>query len=249
MDRPDAKLGGLSHHVPRDEDVFHYLAERYGVGHRSLAIECRIGEDGSAAVQRTATVQAYTELAKLDAFLVIPEDPPAGEGDRTIDPGDVRSLTKGWDLSPAHHRLLAGRLYTSLAITPPLREGETITYQMTERLPAGLYAIDLTAEGMEKRRTSCGYLGWSITKPTQSLSLNVHLPEGFEAVDLRSGVLYASAAPGFPTDRAPREVQERLGNRLRVVPVAGHLVLKLDVDYPVVGLVYRVRWERLERAG
>ena len=239
---PEAPLPSPAIVAPDYEASYKYVAGRYGMGYDRLEVDCTIGPDGSALVQRKVTLEAYSETGELDAFLLIPESQPPGEEAREITPVGIKSLSPGWDVSLAEISKALGSLYTVIKVSPPLSEGQSITYQMTEMLPSNLYAIGLTEEELAARETPYDYFGWNINRPTRKLSLRVWFPEGVKP-DVYSGeVRYASAAPGFPSERLQHEEQKRLKRPSLAGPEGNRYVLKLDVDYPMIGLIYVLRW-------
>lgn len=224
------------------ERAYHYSSERYGVGYRRLEVECTIRPDGSARVQRRVEVEAFSEIRQLDTFLLIPELPPSGE-EWNIDPVQVRSLSPEYNVS---RRTFGqqGRLSALIMIAPQLGAGEQFTYELTEQLPAGLYAIDLAEEKLAKRQPY-DYFGWSINRPTRKLSLKVYFPEEIKPV-YDSEVRYASAAPGIPSESFHLEERKRFAKPNLIGPQGGRYVLTLEVDYPMIGLIYILRWQPLK---
>jgi len=229
--------------APINETSYKYLAERSGMGYDRLEVDCTIGPDGSALVRRKVTLEAYSEIGELDAFLLIPESQPPGEEARKITAVGISSLSPGWSVSLADTFEALGSLYTVIKVAPPLSEGQSITYQMTEMLPPGLYAIGFTKEELAARKTPYDYFGWNINRPTRKLSLRVWFPEAVKPNVYSGEVRYASAAPGFPSERLQHEEQKRLERPSLIGPEGGRYFLKLDVDYPMIGLIYILRWQ------
>ena len=225
------------------EETYRHLAQRYGMGYNQLEIHCTITPDGSALVQRKMTLEAYSEIGELDAFLLIPEPQSPGEEARKITAIDISSLNPGWNVSLADTFEALGSLYTVIRISPPLSEGQSIAYQLTEMLPSGLYAIGFTKEELAARKTPYDYFGWNINRPTRKLSLRVWFPEAVKPNVYSGEVRYASAAPGFPSERLQHEEQKRLERPSLIGPEGGRYFLKLDVDYPMIGLIYILRWQ------
>jgi len=229
-----------------DEDVYQRMAKRYGLGYGNLQVECRIKADGSAEVQREVTVEAFSVIDQLDTFLLVPEPDLAGREARTIDRVRLRSLADERSVTLMHSRSKEGILSTTIGIFPPLKEGEILTYELTEKLPLGLYAVD--EQTLAKRNTPYDYFGWNINRPTRKLSMRIYFPSSVMP-DINSDgygveVRYAAAAPGLFSQRQQYEEQKRLKRPLLVGP-EGKQCLKLDVDYPMIGLIYILRWQPL----
>jgi hypothetical protein len=232
-------------HLSEEEITYHTLSSRYGIGYQRLQVDCTIRPDGSAEVRRVVKVEAYSEFDRLDTFLLIPESPPDGET-RDIDLLQVASRSPDYNVSARGLLRQGGRLYAEIKISPQLSEGAVVEYEMVEHLPPGLYAIDLTPEQLSRRETDFEYFGWNINRPTRRLTLRAYFPERTKPTVYGLEVRYAPAAPGLFKRTTQREEQARLARPTLEGPVGGRYVLKLDVEYPMIGLIYILRWEPLE---
>ena len=226
-----------------DEQVYVWLAERYGWAHGALSVECTIEEDGSASIRRRVQVEAYSEISQLDTFLLIPESSPDGEEERIIEPERVRSLTPGRDISSRRPSEPARELsMILLAIYPPLQDGESLMYELEEHTSPGLYAINPGEEELSQRKTPYDYFGWHISSPTRRLSLKVYFPAGFKPYFYETEVRYTIVATGLASEGRQQKEEDRLEKPSLVGPEANRYVLKLDVDHPMTGFVYIIRW-------
>jgi hypothetical protein len=117
---------------------------------------------------------------------------------------------------------------------------------MIEKVPAGAFAIDLTKEELMKRETPDDYFGWNINRPTQKLALHVYFPEDTKPQVYGILVRYASAS-GFPADRPQYEEQRNLDRPIMTGPEGDRFVLKLKVEYPMIGLIYILYWRPVEK--
>ena len=226
-----------------DEQAYTWQAWRYGVGHGALSVECTIEEDGSASIRRRVQVEAYSEISQLDTFLLIPESSPDGEEERIIEPERVRSLTSGRDISSRRPSEPARELsMILLAIYPPLQDGESLMYELEEHTSPGLYAINPGEEELSQRKTPYDYFGWHISSPTRRLSLKVYFPAGFKPYFYETEVRYTIVATGLASEGRQQKEEDRLEKPSLVGPEANRYVLKLDVDYPMPGFVYIIRW-------
>ncbi|MGD8626024.1 MAG: hypothetical protein PVJ34_15915 [Anaerolineae bacterium] len=233
---------------PSAENAYRYSAERYGIGYGFLEVECTIRRDGSATVKRKVKAEAYTEVGELDTCLLIPE--PAPE-DRTWDIDFVRVKTKtiGRTVSLNKDKTVSrnGVLTAYITISPPLAAGDSVTYEMTEELPAGLYAFDFTKEELAKRHSEYDYFGWNIIRPVRKLSLRVFFPDGFKPNVYGHEVRYASAASGFPSVTTHHEEQQKLERPTLEGPEGNRYILQQDVPCPMVRLVYILRWRPIPK--
>jgi hypothetical protein len=225
--------------VCADEQAYEYSASRYGIGYDSLDIECVIDEEGAAEIWRKVVVRAYSQVDKLHTYLLVEEKSPTGE-EREIEHGGLKSLTQGVNVSWANHHA-DGRLSGEIEIIPPLFKDEVVTYEMSENLPKGLFAINLPNETLKKRQERMDYVSWTIIRPTRKLSLKVYFPEGIRPEVYHAEVRY-SAASGRPIGRLQHEEQKHLRDQVVAKSQGRRFVLELEIDYPMTGLVYDVRW-------
>jgi hypothetical protein len=175
---------------------------------------------------------------------MIPEPPPR-QGKRPIDFVQVRSLSEDYDTSLEISKRFQ-MLYGVMSISPQLSAGDTFKYEMIETLPEGLYAIDLSEEELQERETSYEYFGWSINRPTRELSLSVYFPEQIKPKVYGVEVRLAAAVPGMPQRFVHHEERGRLEKLSLDGPEAGRYFLRQRVMYPMIGLIYLLRWEPLE---
>ncbi|MEW5986188.1 MAG: ParA family protein [Chloroflexota bacterium] len=214
-------------------------AERYGIGFDLQRIECTIHDNGSATVRRMVNVQAHTEIGELDVFLLVPEPTSTGQ-EYPIEHKGVTSLTPGRAVSLNIRKEEFGRSSAALTISPSLEESDSLTYEMTEHIPADIYAVGLTEAELAGRPVIHDYLGWQINRPTKKLLLQVTLPSFARPKTYETEVRFASTS-GFPSPPIHHEEQKRLQAEM-VESEDGRHVLRLDVNYPVVNLIYVLRW-------
>lgn len=225
------------------ERTYQYTSARYGMGYRKLEVECIIWPDGSARVRREVEVEAHSRIDRLDTFLLIPTLPSSGESWDMESP-QVNSLSPSYNVSIAKVFPQQGRLVVFIDISPQLVEKQRLEYEMKERLPSGLYAIDLSEDELAERE-DYDYFGWTINRPTRKLSLRIYFPEA-KPDSFEHQVSYAPAAPGIPTDSSQLEEQKSLAPPKLEGPDGGRYVLKFDVEYPMIGLIYILRWRPLK---
>lgn len=229
------------------QTTYLFTSKRYGIGYDSLRIECIVNEDGSAIVQRTVDVKAFSNLSKLDVFLLIPEKKEDSSTQETIDLSKVKSLTPNRIVSVDKSKKNSHELSAIIDIAPPLTEGEHVTYEMIEQLPPKLYAINLNDLEIYQRKTPYDYFGWSINRPTRKLYLNVFFPEFFVPHDYGVEVRYASAS-NFPSETLHHKEMEFIKKSLKTTgPEGGRYALRLDIDDPMIGLIYLIRWQPLHK--
>lgn len=218
--------------------AFLYAGSRYGIAYEAITVDCHIKQDGSAMITRQVDLLTYSDTGQLDTFLLFSKEPPDNKWNNDI--VRVRSLSPGREviLSPTLQN--AGRLANILNITPPLKIGERMAYSLTEPIPPEFYAMSLTKEDDDD---PFDYFGWNINRPTGKFSLRIHFPQIFGVPqDFEAEVRYASAS-GLHLEHFQKQEQLR-----SVTPIVrkdddnkGYMLL-LNVDYPMTGLIYVLKW-------
>jgi hypothetical protein len=226
-----------------DEVNYEYQANRYGVGYQDFDVHCIIDEDGSATVVRDVQVEAFSTVGELDTFIRIKEEDPFGQS-RNIKKGKITTR------SDRNLKLIVieekpGMLLADIKIAPSLKKGEKLQYAIEEHLPKGLFAINLDEDELSKRETKYDYFGWHINRPTKSFALKVEFPPNIIPIDYDAEVKYAASA-GNPSNRVQYEEQNNL-KPIIVEHNANRSILRLEVNYPLYGLVYILRWEPVPR--
>lgn len=218
--------------------AYTYFASRYGIGYDALEIKWTINKDGSALLQRVIEIEAFSKIESLDTYLLIPES----DKERKIDFISVDSLSPRWNISLSDVKRELGRGSALITISPPLIKEEKMRYSMVEQLPEGLYAINLSAAELSKRQSKHDYCGWNINRPTRKVSLQVEFPEYTKPEVFSSEVRYASTS-GFSSSRTHYEESQRFSPVLTLGPKGDRFILRLDIDYPMIGLIYILRWQ------
>lgn len=241
VERLNQQLNILTGSWSEGQIAYNFIAQRYGVGYSLLDINFEIKVDGSAIVTRTVEIEAFSTIGKLDTYLLIPERSVDGT-ERDIESAKLESF------SPDHTITIQQTkesetdqvLSVVLSISPPLQKGDAFKFRMVESLPIGLYGINLSEEELNKRTDPYDYSGWNISRPSKKLTLNVHFPEFYVPDIFDAEVRYATATI-FPSQRTQQEEQQRL--KPQMIPVGDHLKYSLEVDYPMIGLIYILRWK------
>ncbi len=219
---------------------YQYSAQRYGVGYNLIDVECNIEKNGSAIVKRTVGVRSHSQLSDLDTFLLISQDSSPPNESWNVGFSSIRSLTDERIITLGEVEEEFGRSSVTFNIAPPLSDGESVTYEMIENLPVNFYAIGYTQEALDNRQTKDDHFGWTINRPTKKISFRVSFPVGDEPQLFNGEVRFASAS-GFSAKRFQYEEQKRLRPVSESWDGDRH-VLRLEIDYPMTGLVYILRW-------
>lgn len=222
------------------KEAYNYFASRYGIGYRLIQVRWKIDNDGSAILERTIHIEAFSKIEELDTYLLIPER----SEDRQIGFVTLESLSAERIVTLSDIKKEFGRLSAITTISPPLNNGEKINYRMEEELPRGLYAIGMTKEELSKRKDPLDYCGWNINRPTRKISLQVDFPQSFKPKIFGSEVRYASTS-GFASVRRHYDEEKKFTPTLTLRTRSSdgdRIILNLDVDYPMLGLIYILNW-------
>lgn len=226
------------------EQCYKFSANRYGAGYKSLTVSCTIHDNGSAIVKRIVEVEAFTDLQQLDTYLLVPEK-SHDDSAREINIDKVKSLTPSNEVVLTAMKEELSKRSAVITIIPHLKAGESITYEMVEKLPIGLYAIDLSDEDIIKRESPLDYFGWNINRPTKKLMLNIRFPKSHKPTQFNQQVRFASAS-GFASTRLQDKEQEYISDPKLTVK-EDIACLSLEIDYPMIGLVYILLWQPITK--
>lgn len=220
--------------------AYDYDADRYGIGYESLDIECLVGVDGGAQVERKVTVAAHSRIETLDTYLVVPERSASGTP-FAIDTLKLEALSGDRELTFAPLRDQSGKVTVGINFSPPLLAGETTAYGLRQVVAPGTYAVNLPAAELAQRELP-DYFAWNINRPTRRLVIRIYFPEAAKPTIYGARAQYASAS-GLPsrTDHHKEQLGGHLKTRMRG-PFGGQYVLELTVDQPMVGLIYMLQW-------
>ena len=231
---------------PESEIAYKYSAKRYGIGYGELTVTCTIRGGGSALIERQVTVEAYSRLSSLETSLLIPEPSTTGKKREFTSRPRIETTTDH-NVSIAKVIEQERKQFAEITFSPELREDEIGGFKMTENIPPGVYAIDLSKEELEKRKTPYDYFGWNIDRPTRALHLRVYFPDGVKPKIYGSEVRYAPVMQDITTTRLQYEEQKHIMGPSLVGPEGGRYILQLDVGFPMIGLIYIVRWQPIPK--
>jgi hypothetical protein len=221
------------------DNAYKYSASRYGMGYQLLNVKCIIGADGSAIIERVVTVEAFSEIEKLDTYILVPED----DIEQKFGIEDVESLTADRNVQIESPRNIRNRNKVSLllVIAPRLHHGDEFIYRLAQKTSPRSFAIDLTDEEVAKRETPYDYFAWNINRPTRKLIMTVEFPRNYKPTIYDREVRFASAS-GSPAEQRQFEEQKNL-QRFTFSDHREVASLNLEVDYPMTGLMYLLRWD------
>jgi hypothetical protein len=177
----------------------------------------------------------------------MPEPPPLGEK-REVVSVDIEPVAPPPYVSLVRTVPLEKKLFAEIAFSPELHEGTAAGFKMTEKLSPGLFAVGLSEKDLRKRcNPDKDYFGWNIDRPTRTLRLKVFFPEGVKPRVFGSEVRYAIAFSDTETARFQYEEQKRLQGPFLTGPERLSYILKLDVEYPMIGMIYILYWQPIPK--
>jgi hypothetical protein len=216
-------------------------ALNHGLGYEQQYIRVAVEEDGSTQLEGIYTLSAMSMLSQIDTYL---ETVP--ESDRGVHFQGVRSLTPAFTVSfrrvsvedPEAQRL-------QIAIDPPMRPGDQLTYRWTAASSPGTIAT--TPQELEEAGRDYEYVFWDIIAPMKHLKIEVLIPSReaepppptwFELWRVgrwkatQTQTAYRASLKDDPS-RVNWQVQIRPPDKLQLL---------LDADYPWLAMRYVLAW-------
>lgn len=226
---------------------YHLYTTGFGSGHDLAQFSCEIGNKGEAIVKRHIQISATTKISELDTFLMFP-NPKDGEGN--LKSVDVRCLSPGKDIhAKVSQETTADQLIQYLEFDPPLENGDSIIYEIVEEAEDQVFMMgqDITITANSQDSTLQEFFGWSIYRPTRRLELKVTFPKNEVPIDYDTEVRRADTT-GFGREIIETEPRNQLNTPQMTGPYGDRHTLSWEVDFPMMGLVYMLRW-RPNRSG
>lgn len=235
---------GSTGQASNDSALYELSQVKYGMGYEALFVDLVICDDGSGIVTRTIDVVAASRISKLDAFL---QSVAKDAGHEEIKLVAVEMLEGDFIITISRKISKQGAQSIEIAISPPLKPGQSLKYRIKEKLPVGRYSFISAEENLEDHREKDDvfglhdYFGWHINRPTRYFQANVYFPRTWEPT-IFSDVVYLATASLIPFDfknehEAARTQFKRIADSKRQC-----FALDLKVDYPMIGLVYAASW-------
>jgi hypothetical protein len=220
------------------EQIGHILlAHRYGFEYKQLDVRGVLKVDGSMELTRYVVLTTRSALTNITFYLraFMPPDGSTGIIDfEKIDPPDIEMTAK-----PVENPSVGGAT-ARVDFGPPLVPGDTAIYRTTERFAPGSFAT--TADRLASSRFEHEFLSWSVGRPTRHLLFRVSIPNSLDPVECRHDVWYGLEHE-LGSERHRAEWHRLEGCFSVIDPGLNYTVLQLEVDYPIVGLRYVLKWE------
>lgn len=218
--------------------VYTHLSNRYGMGYERLDIAVTIHSDGSATICRRILVRAYAQIEDLAIYILSPER------DMLQQNRDLKSLSEKHEVELVYtnSNSIPHKRTTNLHISPPLKMGQELEFELSEFVKSETFAINFTIKELEEREVADEYVGWNITRPTKKMTIQVNFPREFIGYKINPEPLVVYAlTTGNASESKQIEEQKRI--LLSHADEKGKHICIMKVDYPVVGLIYQVKWQ------
>jgi len=207
----------------------------YGLAYEDLVVHGTLHDDGSMTIGREIKLRAYLpNISSIDHYLIAPEAPKTGdliETKNLIFKSPFRTLPwKEITRTP-------NRISILISIFPALKVGETLAYELREKIP--MNAMATTLEKLKEHNMDYESFEWDIGRPAKNLSLNVWFPEHLAPTSGNVGVdVWYS-----PDSRLTHEEEyRRIEKHHLYVKEGTQWRFELSLPYPVVGLTYVLKW-------
>jgi hypothetical protein len=231
--------------------AYEYLRSRYGWGYEQLEVSATIEGDGSAVITRTVTIKATQPQPMIEQTLFTTPAVEAGD----LYSSDIAVKSLAGELVATIGKVKPsgkGGYLVEVNFTPIIAAGRTVKFELVQKLAPEFYAIDWSPAKLREHDITRQYFGWNIDRPTQSLHERVVFPESYPPTGYDLEVEMVPLMKDIPEPRPHRLEAERLKDCLQLTRLTENQYrLDLVVDFPLIGLVYVLRWNPLSagRAG
>jgi uncharacterized protein YfkK (UPF0435 family) len=235
-----------------EEPAYLYLARRFGLGIQSAQIECSINLDGSASSERTVVIEAYTKIEEIDTFMLFPD------ADDIIAKLNIVNFSvlddkKYFGKYKIGTDILAIKAKTKIEIfnsasrmkiyfSPALEIGDRITYILKEEAIGSVFVLANPYDNDSPSIEETESFAWPIFQPTKFLKLAIDFPK-YHGPNWYVGEARRASSTGLSYGPIICSELKRLNRPSLAGPDdEGHFRLRFDIEYPMMGLVYLLRW-------
>lgn len=226
--------------TPEDENPHRLLCrldgEQIGLIRIEHTTHTDIANDFSAKIFYQSRIKAIApRVDGMEHFASVPSRPAGLEGVLVTEAEERREGHT--QIRPVIARQTANDCFFVLNFVPPLRRGQEIMYSYRQNFPAQTFIT--SADELAARRLDFDYSTDMIPYPTERLVSTVVFPHGFIPQWVRYDVWMGKA---FVRHVSEYVRLETLGAFESGYTADNRLYMKLDVQYPVRGLIYVLRW-------
>jgi hypothetical protein len=221
-----------------DWALYRMVAEKYGYGYEKLQVLAYLEEESKKMrVHRHVRVKATMPQRSVRHYLhdlsnSVDDQIKVGGFNDIDSPGVDLSVEKVEELS------IDDKMVVEVTFDPFLDAGRSAEYELKEVFPPGSFAIN--ADAMKSMKLEFEFLSWHLSRPTRQFEYVVRISKSLNPDICSYDVWYDAKG-------RQRHLQEyrRLESLFDQDPNADpdYVSLILRVPYPVVGLVYVIKWK------
>lgn len=221
-----------------DEATHFLLTRKYGFQYTKLTVKSSLNKsDGSMSVRRRVHLKTRVTLTHIRHYLHALMDPDEG----SVEVVNLERFEPEWiDMTPSKVSDLSfqDRLVIEVRFDPPLEPGDTAVYELSEKYPCGSFAT--SAEEMREAELEWEFLSWDISRPTKLLEFQVSVPTSLGPSGCTHDVWYG----GGQIHQTHRREWEATRDCFKAFEgEADNLILQINRPYPVLGLLYALKWK------
>ena len=248
-------MGGVETRLDRIEQrlsdndpqkAYFTLARRYGLAYRELRVVQTIGLLGQVELRREITVVTADEtLGKISQSLNI--QPGKDETVEILKKERVfvTAQTPGFNAVVDDIVPLAGGWFVEVVFTPIVSANSEIQFTLSEILPEGNMKVGWTKAKFAAENIKNQYFGWRIDRPTQHFHAEVRFPRSYEPKGVRALVAYQPLPESIGDARLHEREGATVQSLLQTVRINDLPSLTMDVELPLLGMMYLLRWDPL----
>jgi len=220
------------------------ISRLHGLEYARLELYGKLDTDGSMVFTRTMEAVAHDEgINAIDHYMHTPEAlTRLGPTAPDIPVPTVEIIQGKHTATATIHRQSKDHLRFIVNFTPQLRVDNPVVYVTKEHYSKQTFAIfcDQLREVPTNVRDR-EYFAWDITHPTKSFKLEIEFPPNLHPKTFEPEVW--RGASRVVKDNETMAIWESL----KPVPRGDSTSLVLEVDYPLLGLTYVIKWKPPDR--
>lgn len=210
-----------------DQIAYELMSQRYGFGYEVLDVKCTIFGVDKCQIDHKYRVKAFSRLSQLDHYLSLESSNSNHSPVRVeiVNSSPPNAIELGISTTSTNKPIVRVNL------VDPLSEGSEIDYILRQELNERFYGVDME-----------DFFGWSINRPIKKLILSIIFPNNLRPKNHQSKVWVASVVPELKSERDNITEKVRIGEP-KIEQIEGTLYkLQIEIDYPMVGLIYAISW-------
>jgi hypothetical protein len=230
------------HHLT-DRFVYRIVARKYGYGYEDLKVKAFLKKpaDGGMRLHRRVNIKTTSVQDCVRHYLHALAQPSQGvveiAGIHLIEPKWISTTAKKVpELSYKQGMVI------EVTFKPPLAAGDTAVYEIREKFPPGSFAT--TAQEMADMNLLQEHFSWIVDKPTKHIQIEVFVPTSLAPIECGYDVWYS-----VYSEQRHRQEWDRMHAFFKTEENKDldFTCMRLDIPFPVLGLVYVIRWQYAQK--